>query len=583
MADLSKLCLGCMHELPDGVTECPHCKFSADKQNGEDFLPLRTVLSGRYIVGKVLSYNGEGVTYIGYDKESDMPVRIREYFPSVLCTRQPDGVEPNLDAIVTYKTELAEFLALARNLGRMRSLSAILPVYDIFEQNNTAYYISETVDSITLRDFLIRNGGALTFEQLRPLFMPLMQTLISLHSVGIIHRGISPDTLIIGKDGKMRLTEFCVAAARTARSDMAAHLFKGYAAIEQYGFDGEQGEWTDVYGLAATMYRALVGSPPPEATARVTNDKMIIPASVADSLSAYVMSGLANALQILPNERTQSVEQFRDEISASPTVITKAAARREGGQNGSNQPKKGVKKHYVIISMLATVLALAAIALIVYFGLFRQTESEEPMTTTAAITTEMYSENIIDPDKGVVPKFVDMTYADLLASTDPTLAEAVEKYNIVIETKQFSDKPNGTILSQSPKEGETIRKGDTIKVVLSMGKLEFLMPQIVGKTKEEAYIALLEAGFTKDTVRWAEKYSSSAAPDTVVEVDPKEGETVNGEMYVTVYMNAYKTTEPPSTRPPTYYWEVQTYTHVQTNPATEPPVTDEPDVTESEE
>ena len=138
MADLSKLCLGCMRELPDGVSECPHCKFSASAENGEDLLPMRTVLSERYIIGKVLSYNGEGVTYIGYDKESDMPVRIREYFPSGLCVRQPDGVEPNLDSIVTYKSELAEFLALARNLGRMRSLSAILPVYDIFEENNTA-------------------------------------------------------------------------------------------------------------------------------------------------------------------------------------------------------------------------------------------------------------------------------------------------------------------------------------------------------------------------------------------------------------------------------------------------------------
>ena len=231
-----------------------------------------------------------------------------------------------------------------------------------------------------------------------------------------------------------------------------------------------------------------------------------------------------------------------------------------------------MKKHYVIISMLVTVLALVAVGLVVYFSLFSRNNDDVQPTTTAVSTTERYSENIIDPDKGVAPKLVDMTYADLLASTDPTLAEAVQKYKIVVETKQFSDKAKGTILSQSPKEGETIHKGDTIKIVLSMGKFEFLMPQIVGKTRDEAYIALLEAGFTKDNVKWAEKYSSSAAPDTVVEVSPKEGETVNGEMYVTVYMNAYKTTEAPSTQRPTY-WEVRTYTQVQTNPATEPKAT----------
>lgn len=534
-----------MHELPDGATECPHCKFDNTRQNNAEFLPIKAVLSERYVVGKVLSVNGEGVTYIGYDKELNIPVRIREYYPAGLCTRAGNSVEAKPEAYIVYKTEMAEFLKLARNLARMRSLSALLPVYDIFEENETAYYISETVESITLRDFLIRNGGALTFDQLRPLFMPLMQTLSSLHAVDIIHRGISPDTLIIGKDGKMRLTEFCVPAARTARSDMAAQLFKGYAAIEQYGFDGEQGPWTDVYGLAATIYRSLVGSPPPEATARVTNDKMIIPASVADSLSAYVMTGLANALQILPNERTESIETFRDEISATPTVVTKAAARSKVNSESNDnkkadKTKSGGKKNYVVISMLITIVALVLIFVLVYFGLFRSNNNPEVPETTAATTTEPYSENIIDPDAGTAPDLLRKTYADVLDSTDSEIVKAVENYKIVIKSKEYSDQDEGIILSQTPKPGESIRKGDTITVVISLGQFEFDMPDVVGLSEDKAYIKLLEAGFNKNNISWEKKYSTSVDPGAVVDITPDKGEKVNADMHVTVYINSYK-------------------------------------------
>ena len=70
--------------------------------------------------------------------------------------------------------------------------------------------------------------------------MPVLSTLGTLHSAGIIHRGISPTTLIVGKNGKMRITGFSIWQARTARGDLTAQLFPGYAAIEQYGFEGQQ-------------------------------------------------------------------------------------------------------------------------------------------------------------------------------------------------------------------------------------------------------------------------------------------------------------------------------------------------------
>ena len=152
------------------------------------------------------------------------------------------------------------------------------------------------------------------------MFMPALSALGTLHSAGIIHRGLSPQTILVTPDGKLKISGFSIWQARTARGDLNPELFPGYAAIEQYGFEGQQGAWTDIYAFAAVLYRALIGTDPIIATTRVTNDRLMIPSKFAEQLPAYVINALINALQILPEDRTRSVEQFRAELSASPTA-----------------------------------------------------------------------------------------------------------------------------------------------------------------------------------------------------------------------------------------------------------------------
>ena len=173
----------------------------------------------------------------------------------------------------------------------MRGLTALISAFDIVEDYGTAYAIFEHIEGITLRDYLLQSkNGYISWEQARSMFMPVLSTLGTLHTAGIIHRGISPSTLIIGNDNKVRITGFSIGQARTARGDITAQLFPGYAAIEQYGFEGRQGPWTDIYAFAAVLYRSLIGSTPIEATSRVTNDKMMIPGKFAEQIPAYVRS-----------------------------------------------------------------------------------------------------------------------------------------------------------------------------------------------------------------------------------------------------------------------------------------------------
>ena len=114
------------------------------------------------------------------------------------------------------------------------------------------------------------------------------------------------DCYVVEKDGKLRLTGFCISEERTARSNITAQLFPGFAAVEQYGVIGKQGSWTDVYGFAATLYRTLVGNPPQEASERVNEDNLTIPAKIMHELPQATLEMLANALQILPEDRTET-------------------------------------------------------------------------------------------------------------------------------------------------------------------------------------------------------------------------------------------------------------------------------------
>ena len=566
MEDLNKLCLGCMREKPDFSPECPYCHYDAGQDNESPALPVKTVLQNRYIVGKVITSNGEGITYIGYDTTQNIAVRIREYFPQGLCERINLTVKSFSDSQAVFDKELDQFLELARALARMRSLSALLPVYDIFEANSTAYYISESVDSITLRDFLIRNGGSLTFSQMRPLFMPIMSTLSSLHAVDIIHRGISPDTLIIGKDGRIRLTEFCIADARTARSEIPAQLFKGYAAIEQYGFEGEQGPWTDVYAIAAVIYRTLVGSPPPEATARVTNDKLMISSAVADHLSKYAINGLMNALKILPAERTQSIDVFRDELSAAPSVV--AADEETFGQQEPQDQKRGKKGK--VLGIIAAVLAVAVLGSSIYFvinpgsfsrfttalgngissmvgGIFsafggNADDVQQTQLTTTTTQTTGTTQNFFADEMVTVPDFVEegAMYADIKAQLDDTLES---NYVLEISDKEYNDAPAGTIIKQTPEAGTQIKAGETITVVLSLGPKNFAMPNLIGLTREEAIVELFKAGFSYENIEFGERVSPNAKAGTVVYVEPQAGETVNADIKIVVDIAKATTTQ----------------------------------------
>lgn len=481
----------CMREIGD-ENQCPYCGFHADSPQLAPYLPLRTVVAERYLAGKLLDDNGDGATYMGWDLEMNAPVTIREFLPDSIAERREDlSLAPMAGCEITYRDCYQSFLELWRKLARMRGLSALILVFDIVEDHGTAYAISEYMEGVSLREYLLRSpSGYLSWEQARILFMPVLSTLGTLHSAGIIHRGISPTTLVVGKNGKMRITGFSIWQARTARGDLTAQLFPGYAAIEQYGFEGQQGPWTDIYAFSAVLYRTLIGSTPLEATSRVTNDRLMVPGKFAEQLPAYVINALMNGLQILPEDRTRTVDQLRAELSAAPGTSTAAIAYAGKEEVPHQEPTPSGRKKSASGSKTALIAGLASIAAcLVIFAVLSLTVWREDigMLFTGGASTQASSNA---PELVKVPDLRGLNYNNIKSNPDYT-------NTFIFETEYQDSDTQGkdVVLSQDIAYGTEVPKGSTIKLVLSSGNEEITLKDFTGQNYATVKLSLEDMGF----------------------------------------------------------------------------------------
>ena len=531
MMNTDHLCMSCMREIGD-ENQCPYCGFHADSPQLAPYLPLRTVVAERYLAGKLLDYNGDGATYMGWDLEMNAPVTIREFLPDSIAERREDlTLVPMAGCEITYRDCYQSFLELWRKLGRMRGLSALILVFDIVEDHGTAYAISEYMEGVSLREYLLRSpSGYLSWEQARILFMPVLSTLGTLHSAGIIHRGISPTTLIVGKNGKMRITGFSIWQARTARGDLTAQLFPGYAAIEQYGFEGQQGPWTDIYAFSAVLYRTLIGSTPLEATSRVTNDRLMVPGKFAEQLPAYVINALMNGLQILPEDRTRTVDQLRAELSAAPGTSTAAIAYAGKEDAPYQEPVPSGRKKSASGSKTALIAGLASIAAcLVIFAVLSLTVWREDigMFFTGGASTQASSNA---PELVKVPDFRGLNYNNIKSNTDYTNAFFFET-----EYQDSDTQGKDVVLSQNIAYGTEVPKGSTIKLVLSSGNEEITLPDFKGQNYATVKLKVEEMGFQCRAI--VEKNDDSERAGKVAEMltTPEKGYKKGTVIYVKVW------------------------------------------------
>lgn len=550
MQNVENLCLGCMKDN-GGADTCPFCGYHDDHLQTAPFMPPKAWLEDRYFVGKLIDNDGEGATYMGWDNTLQAPIYIREFLPTEMIDRKIDALPITVkpEYATSFETHLKEFLELSRALARMRDLPAVIPVYDIFEANGTGYRISEYAESITFEEFLKRNGNVLTFEQTRSLLMPPLGTLSALHNAGIIHGGISPKTLIITRDGKVKFSGFAITALRDTRSDLRSRLFSGYSAIEQYGFEGRKGPQTDIYAFAAVIYRALVGGDPPEATKRASNDSLTIPASVAGSIPRHALVALANSLQVMPGDRISSADELRNEFSsAAPASAIAENLADDEPEEIEEKSSKGKSVTYTLIAMIITVIVLGVALYFLNAKLHIFGSKEEVVSDVSAISTE---EPLSYVDSGMTIKVKDITGTKY---TDAVLKYG-SIYNLSVSEKKYSTNyAAGEIMEQSVAAGTDVpadKKAD-ITVVVSLGPSTVTIPDLSGKSYEEAALQLVSLGFSPANISKVEKYSDSVKYGKVIEVEPASGtKDYDVNMQVKIYVSNTPESSAPESKPST--------------------------------
>ncbi|MBR4241844.1 MAG: protein kinase, partial [Eubacterium sp.] len=327
MKDIDNLCMKCFKELTEGNV-CSQCDYDNDLQNDALFLPQKTVIKNNYVIGAVSKQESDSVTYYGYDLQLEKRILIREFFPKGMCSR----LEGNLDVHIRQKfIESAEkykksFYKLWTTLEKFHSLSAVVPVYDVFEENETIYAVIEYLESITLREYLLRNdNGNIPWDTARLMFMPVLTTLENLHSNGIIHGSLTPDNLVLCRDGKVRLSPFTIQEATDIKSALEFNSCEGYTAIEQYENSHKICPATDIYGFTACIYRALTGTNPPSAQSREVNDKLMMTNSIAETIPMHVIKTIGRGMQVYPEKRIKSISEYREFLDATPSVIAQSA------------------------------------------------------------------------------------------------------------------------------------------------------------------------------------------------------------------------------------------------------------------
>ena len=388
------LCMGCMTDKGESVI-CPKCGLNEQelKNASQNFLQPGSRLNDRYTVGIALGQGGFGITYIGYDNVLGTRVAIKEYYPNDSAQRESESrtVRAFAGGETDFEKGKEKFLNEARTLARFSEYPGVVSVKDCFGANGTAYMVMQYLDGTDLKQYLNRHGGKLSESESVQILMPVTEALKEIHKTGIIHRDISPDNIFMTEDGQVKLIDF--GAARQSFGDnksISVTLKPGYAPEEQYRTRGNQGPWTDVYALSATLYRMVTGNTPPESIERVMDDELVIP----DYLSDNVRYALKKGMAVKAADRFENIEQLMNAIlgKAQLSQTQKSAVNEQASfknpipMNETVYPVEQKRKRNGII-LVSALSVLAIICAVVTTVLVIDKTNDKNVRTTATQTT----------------------------------------------------------------------------------------------------------------------------------------------------------------------------------------------------
>ena len=458
-----------MKDMGENSHVCPSCGYRKDQTEESNTHALKpyTILQGKYLVGNILGEGGFGITYIGLDLNLEIRVAIKEFYPNGFVTRE-SGVTSMVTNYTSsdrpqYEKWKDSFVREARSLAKFSDLPGIVHVKDFFQENNTAYIVMEYVEGETLKSHLKNCGGIMPVQETLSMMRPVIQSLAKIHQAQIIHRDISPDNIMIQEGGSVKLIDFGAARDFGNGDDrsLSVLLKPGFAPEEQYRSKGNQGPWTDVYALCATIYRCITGEKPPESMERMRQDTLKYPSSYGISITKSEESALLNGLAVLAENRIKTMGEleaklydntggnasYKDSYEGQSLQNTNTVQSAQNihsvelVQNNSEyiQAKnKGVhdkKKIY-----FACIAGLTAIVLILLFVIVYQNVKKEDVSNDLAVDTG--SEQVTSTATG--SEEVTSTATGPASESDTNTIDTQSEPQNELDTQEYKEETNST-------------------------------------------------------------------------------------------------------------------------------------------
>lgn len=334
------LCILCFEKIEGEGDICDKCKGKRNNELYPTVLAEGTILNEKYIVGKVLGKGGFGITYLAYDPVYKTKVAIKEYFPDSLAHRDTGCTSLSLYTDGRYddfKKGEDSFFNEAKTLSRLGYNENIVKVFEMFRENETSYYVMEYLEGMDLRCYL-KSKGKLSEEKALEIMNPVFDAVAAVHKLDFLHRDISPDNILLCNDGRVKLIDF--GSARQVMGQEAKTLTvmlkHGFAPFEQYKTHGEQGPWTDIYSLGATLYYIITGHVPLDAPSRMDNSELDM-TGISDGIS-WLIRGMMN---IHPEYRFRSISEVKNVLANAQAGGTGPAVQTGNVQNIPNSAPTG--------------------------------------------------------------------------------------------------------------------------------------------------------------------------------------------------------------------------------------------------
>ncbi|MDR2817737.1 MAG: protein kinase [Oscillospiraceae bacterium] len=513
-----RLCMGCMNYVDNSDATCKVCGTNRYKGNSREFLKAGSTLGTEYLVGCVHSYDGEHVIYVGKDLVSGRACLIKEYFPSILSSRLQTGeLVPKLSSEVQHKTFMVDFLDLHQTLKQLNAFETLVKIENIMVCNKTVYVIYPKMELISLAAYLEKHQK-LSWENAKRWLFSLNHLLINVHNNGIIHRGISPQTIYLDSACEnIFLWDFSIPPVRTKNTQIRYQLFEGYSAPEQYFSNKWQGEWTDVYSMACVLLKMLTGHTLKE----LPEDFFVAPSKLNEKIPAGVLDTISRAICKDRQERTQTIRQFnsglladcrKDELAGDATVVFDASSASlnqnkvlEIGQESnpeSDKTSRSKSKGFPWVSVFIGSILVVGFA--IYFALSWMNEKREMKPQKMEISR--ISEKLHKKNESLkLENFVAKSFDEVAKSVDGKITfNATHEFDDITEA--------GSIVRQDPLPGTLYDPTGplTVNVIVSKGPELVKLPQVRARDVDE---------LTKELDALGVKYEKFYGENDDVEVD----------------------------------------------------------------